>query len=637
MTTWEPGSRIGALEVERELGRGAYGVVYLARDTLLGRRVALKVVAGGGQAAVPLGAREQLLTEARLVGNLNSPHIVTLYRLHPTDEGGWMQEMEFAPGGALDDRIRDGRPWPIEDATQVFLGLARALKTAHAARIIHGDIKPGNVLYGEDDQVKLADFGLARTVEEGGAGIDLDGQAFGTPRFMAPEVISGQSAGMAADVWSAGVLAYLLLAGDSPFPARAYNELFQKILHEDPKPLGPEIPLGLTGIVLRCLAKDAGARPSAAEVVEELERLAEIEASLGTAAAAPERPTNYVPPPTRFIGREEEIAQLCALLAEDDRRLVTVTGPGGIGKTRIALEICHRLLDRFDGGCWFVDLADAVDVDAVAVKVAEALGVPHSPDTDAAEFVAGLLEFRKPSLLVLDNFEQIVDDAAATVGLWLKRIPQATILVTSRVLLGLADEHVYDLQPLPTPDKGAADLEAFAGVQLFVERAGEAKPGFALDESNSDDVARICRELDGIPLALELAAARAKIMSPTQIARRLGQQFQLLKSTRRDVSPRQRTLDGAIEWSYELLADWEQEAFLQACYFRDGLSLEAAEEVIDLGAFADAPPTMDVAQGLREKSLFTAQDRGYETRLNMYRAIREYGQRLWAETAGEAN
>jgi predicted ATPase len=243
-------------------------------------------------------------------------------------------------------------------------------------------------------------------------------------------------------------------------------------------------------------------------------------------------------------------------------------------------------------------------------------------------------------LMVLDNFEQILEHATATISLWLKRAPGVRFLVTSRALLGIAGEKEYELFPLPTPgwelDPTALDAVAgFAGVQLFVERAKEAKASFQLDAGNAPAVVQIVKELDGMPLAIELAAARARIMKPSQIAKKLGQKFSLLQSTRRDLQARQKTLTGAIEWSFDLLEPWEKEAYLQACCFRDGFTLEAAEMVLDLSEFDDAPLAMDVAQGLREKSLLTARDTGYETRLGMYRAIREFGQRKWDKEADE--
>ncbi len=635
---FEAGDRVDGLRIERELGRGAYGVVYLARDTLLGRLVALKVLPGG-DASVSDSLRQAVLTEARLVANLNSPHIVTLYRLHPTDDGGLMQEMEFVEGGCLEDEMVEGQPMELERAVTIFRGVCLALKAAHAARVLHSDIKPGNILFGADGTVKLADFGLGRLLEGTGNSIQLEGQMVGTPFYMAPEVITGEEAGLASDLWSAAVLFYQLLTGQYPFAATNLGELMRGVLNEDPRPIAEEIPGTIRDLVLRCLAKSADDRPaSAADVLRELAADQSVKAPAPRPA---KRLTNLTPALTSFIGRVQEIEEIGTLLQDESSRLVTLLGPGGMGKTRLSQQICHTHLEQFAGGCWFADLAEIQTADGIGTAVAAALGVPQRSGEDPIAVVANALQYREPLLLVLDNFEQIIDHAAATVGQWLTAAGHVKFLVTSRALLGLAGEREYELHPLSTPSlmatlPGTAQAGmTFTGVQLFVERAREAKANFVLDDDNAAAVMQICAELDGMPLAIELAAARAKIMKPKQIAKKLNQKFQLLQSTRRDLTPRQQTLMGAISWSFDLLADWEREAFIQASNFRDGFTLEAAEAVLDLSDFEDAPLAMDIAQSLREKSLLTAYDTGDETRLSMYRSIRDYGRGKWLKSASD--
>lgn len=634
----QPGQQVGGLRIERELGRGAYGVVYLARDTLIGRPVALKVLPGGG-GEVEAEAREQALAEARLVGNLNSPHIVTLYRLRSTEDGGWMLEMEFVDGGALEGEFREGVPFDPAEAVRIFRGILTALETAHAARVIHGDIKLGNVLFGPNRLVKLADFGLGRMLEGTAVAVPLEGRVFGTPAYMAPEVIGGEEAGIASDLWAAAVLLYQLLTGNLPFPATDFVGLWQAITSEEPPPLPETLPRGLHDLLALCLAKAPADRPgSASAVLEALDEIAATDTRFAPKVKTKVRLTNLTPSATSFVGREAEVAALAEMLADPAARLVTVLGPGGIGKTRLSRRLCETLLDRFEGGCWFADLSLTRDLDGIALAVAGALGIPTG-GRPPLETVSEALAYRRPLLLVLDNFEQVVAHARATVGGWLERVPGLRCLVTSRALLGLAGERPYELPPLGTPRLSESEILSaeeglrFAGVRLYAERAREADPAFELTADNAADVARICRELDGMPLAIELAAARSKIMRPGQIAQKLNQKFQLLRSTRADLTPRQKTLTGAIDWSYDLLADWEKSAFLQACGFRGGFFLDAAEEVIDLSGFADAPLTMDVVQGLREKSLLRAYDLAGETRLDMYAAIREYGQQKWEATA----
>ena len=351
-------------------------------------------------------------------------------------------------------------------------------------------------------------------------------------------------------------------------------------------------------------------------------------------------PTNLPTPTTSFIGRSREIAEISSLYTDESFHLVTITGPGGTGKTRLATQIGNDLLDRFEGGCWFADLTEAHTVEGIAGEVARAFGVPLTGKEAPEQVIANILEYRKPLLLILDNFEHIVQHAGATAGMWRQRAPHLRLLVTSRSRLGLSGEREYELGPLPAPslERSAApdltELRAFDSVALFIDRAREARPGFTLDESTASAVARICAELEGIPLAIELAASRVRILQPNQIASKLGQKFELLKSSRRDASRRQQTLQGTIDWSYDLLQDWEKQAFMQACVFRGGFFLDAAEAVIDLSGVSGAPPGLDAVESLREKSLLRVYDTSYETRFSLYLSIREYGEQKWKGFTG---
>ena len=638
-TQFAPGDRVDGLHIEKILGTGAYGVVFLARDELIGRPVALKVVAGEHSVEAE-EARDQILSEARLIGALNSPHIVTLHRVHPAPGGGWMLQMEFVSGGSLEDVLEPGEPLPVAEAVNVFRGVCLALKTAHDACVLHGDIKPANVLFGPDRIVKLADFGLARMLDPSGAPMDLFGRHFGTPRFMAPEVMTGVEAGRGADIWSAAVLFYLCLTGRYPFPAKTYGELVQAVMQSDPDDLPSGVPPELTALVMRCFEKEAGDRPeSAAAVIAELDEITVRVLSSAGPVLARQRLTNCSIATTTFVGRVEEQQELEALIEAPETRIVTMTGPGGIGKTRLAQELCLALAPRFDGGAWFADLSETHDADGVAHAIAKAMRVDLPEDEPALAALTNILQLRPPMLLVLDNFEQIAEAAVETVGAFAAAAEQTRFLVTSRALLGLAGERSFELAPLGLPGLESSEplaphaLLEFPAIRLFVDRASEADPRFQLDAKNSEDVLTICRELDGIPLAIELAAARARVLKPKDIAKHLSKKFQILTSTRRDLSPRQRTLAAAIEWSCDLLEPWEREAFMQSCVFRDGFSLEASARVLDLDEFEDAPFILDVAQSLRDKSLLTASDTGYENRLGMYRAIREYGEAAWIKEA----
>jgi predicted ATPase/lipopolysaccharide biosynthesis regulator YciM len=275
---------------------------------------------------------------------------------------------------------------------------------------------------------------------------------------------------------------------------------------------------------------------------------------------------------------------------------------------------------------------------SVAHAVAEALGVRLAPEGDPVEQVADVLRYRDPMLLVLDNFEQVRVHATETVGAWIARAPQTRFLVTSRERLELEMERTHCLGPLGSPPAGSEgerdpqEARVHAAIRLFEDRARAADPAFSIESSNVSDVVRICRGLDGMPLAIELAAARMDAMKPQDVAERLGEKFRLLESTRGDIAQRQRSLDRAIEWSYELLENWEKEAFLQACYFRDTFDIDAMDRVLDLSAFPGRPDTVTVARSLRNKSLITA-ELGIQTRLSMFRAIKDYGRQKWQNSS----
>jgi DNA-binding SARP family transcriptional activator len=266
-------------------------------------------------------------------------------------------------------------------------------------------------------------------------------------------------------------------------------------------------------------------------------------------------------PATSFVGRGHELTVVQALLGRRDVRLVTLTGPGGAGKTRLAIEASARARARFDDGLVFVDLSALREPALVMSAVAEAIGLRELGPERALEDVAEYLCSRQV-LLVLDNFEQVLG-AAPVVGRLLAAAPALTILVTSRARLCAADEYVFAVPPLPLPTVGAAPsaLRAFDSVALFVERGESARPGFTISEADAHDVVELCIRLDGLPLALELAAARLALLSPRGILDRLGRRFDLLRSPGSTATERHRTLRAALEWSHDLLTPPVQALF----------------------------------------------------------------------------
>jgi predicted ATPase/class 3 adenylate cyclase len=336
------------------------------------------------------------------------------------------------------------------------------------------------------------------------------------------------------------------------------------------------------------------------------------------------RPNNLPGRLTSFVGRGKEIDETVRLLS--DHRLVTLTGPGGTGKTRLALEVAAELLPSFADGAFFVDLAPLADPGQVCPAICEALGVREEPGGDLIDTLVNRL-MRKRLLLVLDNFEHLLEEASL-VDRVLGRVPEVRVLVTSRTRLGLYGEQEQPVPPLIVPEDGSGpDLEALAGieaVELFVDRAREALPGFALTAENASAVAEICARLDGLPLAIELAASRIKVLSPDAILSRLRHSLDLLAAGARNIPERQRTLRGAIEWSYGLLDESERRLFARMSVFAGGADLEAADAVAnpdgDLGA-----DVFDGLASLVDKSLVRQTETGAgEPRFGMLETIREF-------------
>jgi predicted ATPase len=334
-------------------------------------------------------------------------------------------------------------------------------------------------------------------------------------------------------------------------------------------------------------------------------------------------------PATPLVGRERQAAAVEDLVVREGARLVTLTGPGGVGKSRLAVEAARRVGPRFADGVRFVQLASVSSADLVAAAVATGLGLTTTGNRLITDLQSYLRARRL--LLVLDNFEQVVG-AAPLLAELLGAAPGVVVLVTSRVVLRLSGEHEFPVPPLPVPPAGSSpdpeELQRYASVALFVERAHAAAPDFELTGGNAEAVAEICRRLDGLPLAIELAAARVRLLPPQALLPRLGQQLSLLTGGARDLPERQRTLKNTLDWSYGLLSVSEQALFARLGVFAGPFSLPAAEAV-----GADSPD-QDQAEGpglvletlgsLVDSSLVQAGTRGGEPRFALLETIREY-------------
>ncbi len=327
---------------------------------------------------------------------------------------------------------------------------------------------------------------------------------------------------------------------------------------------------------------------------------------------------------TSFVGREKEIQEVRELLHR--ARLLTLTGAGGSGKTRLSLQVAADLIDEFEKGTWFVELAPIADASLVPNAVMSALELREEAGRAPLDALTDFLR-AKNLLLILDNCEHLIEACARLAHHLLTHCPDLKILASSREGLGVAGEVTYQVPSLALPDpKHLPSLETlsqFDAVKLFIERATAVQPNFQVTNANAPAVAQICFRLDGIPLALELAAARIKLFSPEQIAARLDDRLRLLTGGSRTVMPRQQTLRAAIEWSYSLLSEPERVLFRRLAVFAGGWTFEAAEQVC-AGDGIDAFDVLELLAQLVNKSLVMTEARGDETRYRMLETIREY-------------
>ncbi|MGK2962550.1 MAG: protein kinase domain-containing protein, partial [Gemmatimonadaceae bacterium] len=626
--------------IESELGRGGMATVYLAKDLKHRRDVAIKVLKPDIAAAI---AHDRFLLEIEIAAQLNHPHIVALF------DSGFENDtlyyvMPCIKGESLRAHLNRLKTLPLDEALRLTREIASALAHAHRNGIVHRDIKPENILLADGIAV-VADFGIARAMtaaaDPEAAGFTQSGLVLGTPHYMSPEQASGDTIDGRSDIYSLACVLFEMLGGRPPFPGtQALTVLAAHIATPAPAitDITPSVPGAVSDTIARALSKNPDDRYATAV------RFAEALAASATArySTTPESlpkvsqsPNNLPHQRTRFIGREKEVEECSDMMRVT--RLLTLTGIGGSGKTRLGLAIAQKLLPDFPDGVWLVDLAPLSEAALLPATIASTLRLPETPGKDSLDVVREHLANRK-TLLVLDNCEHIIDACAEVADALLASSASLAILATSREGLGVSGERIVAVKPLALPPSGravnAAQLSNVESVRLFTDRAVIASPGFALTEANAATIAEICRRLDGIPLAIELAAARTKVLSVEQIRARLDDRFRLLSGTSRGVLPRHQTLTATIQWSYEQLPDDERRLFRFFSIFAGGWTLSAAMGMCEPGA--DEFAVLDTIGRLVDKSLVIVQSEEVsdETRYGMLETVRQYGRERLIE-AGE--
>src|SRR6266436_3770162 len=653
------GQQLGNYRVLRLLGRGGFSEVYLGEHVYLKKHAALKIL----HLQLADEQATQFLREAQTLARLEHPHIVRVLDFAVQD-GTPFLAMEYAAGSTLRKLHPAGTRVPLERILAYVNQVASALQYAHTQRLMHRDVKPENMLLDARGQVLLSDFGLAMLIPSSlSMGTQpIDQSMAGTTPYLAPEQLQGQPR-LASDQYALGVVVYEWLCGRRPFSG-SLIEIAMQHLSTPPPSLCEQVPNLLPlieEVVMRALAKEPELRfasvqdfatalqhaahqagypfvtpvgPSAsaadaphpaltasvapAALVQEQASAQAVITPDAVAEPAGERgqqdaPSDTLPTGplwrvpailTSLVGREQDLAAVCALLSRPEMRLLTLLGVGGIGKTRLAIEVAVQMRDRFADGVCLVTLAPISDPNLLLSSIAHELGVQREGMQSLLEVVKAWLR-DKHLLLLLDNFEQIVN-AAPLVEDLLAACHKLTILVTSREVLRLSAEQLFPVPPLALPDLAQLheheDLAQYASVSLFVQRAQAVKPDFKLTRANGRAIAEICVRLDGLPLALELAAARIRLLPPQALLARLSQRFQVLTGGPRTMPERQQTLRNTIKWSHDLLDANERRLFRQLSVFVGGWTLEAAEAVCN----AVNDPPMDLLQGvasLLDKSL----------------------------------
>jgi len=649
------GSRLGAYRIISLLGSGGMGEVYLAEDTRLLRKVAIKFLKA--ESVTDEQAKTRLLREAQAAARLDHPNICAIYEVGEA-QGLSFIVMQYVEGETLAARMARTR-LDVDAALAIATQVTAALSEAHRHAIVHRDIKPQNVMLSPRGHVKVLDFGIAQVaapLASDGATASLltaTGMIAGTVPYMSPEQLRGEQLDHRSDIFSFGIVLHEMITGAHPFSAASAVETISAILAHDPPPLQRDTPTAsaeLRRIARKCLEKDRERRyQTPRDLVIDLENLVRetprqsaqrdrpIPAfPLSVPLKAPNLPVSRTP----LIGRDHERLAARSLLLRSDVRLVTFTGAGGTGKTRLALQVAADVGSAFNGRVYFVALASISEPALVVPTIAQALGVREVGNRDPAEALKDTVAaLQEPVLLLIDNFEQLLDAAPLLTDL-LESCANLKVLVTSRAVLRVYGEHDFDVPPLGLPPRVArpsiAELARFPAVALFVQRATAVKPDFALTADNGTAVAEICAKLDGLPLAIELAAARVRMLTPAAMLQRLEGGFELLTGGARDLPARQQTLLATLEWSHGLLTAEEQKLFRRLAVFVNGCTLEAVEAVCNASEDLKVD-VLDAMESLVGKSLVQRiQQPEEETRFTILGTMREYGVQRLAASPDEA-
>jgi serine/threonine protein kinase/tetratricopeptide (TPR) repeat protein len=629
------------------IGQGGMGTVYLGKDTNTHERVAVKQLKHDVILQDPEIVRRFEL-EGDALRRLNHPNIVKMLATEDSDNSHFLV-MEYVEGGSLRDTLDEEKQLSIQRILYIALDLADALTRAHRMKILHRDIKPANVLIAKDGTPRLTDFGMARVQD---VHVTQTGMIVGTLSYLPPEALHGTTVDERSDIWAFGVMLYEMLTGTRPFPETNPGALITSIMTKqvpDLEAIRPDAPTALVDLVYRMMKKDVNARiPSVRLIGAELESLIRGDTS-SLQSVAPDTdgrfitptpktvssqvrqsqvmPVHNLPqPPTAFVGRESELSELATLIDDSAIHLITLLGPGGIGKTRIAMQAANQHLKAFTDGVYYVPLAplkgDEHLVTTIADNINFTFGGLDDPKNELLNYLA-----EKRMLLLLDNFEHLIQGANLLSDILLSA-PDLTILVTSRERLRLRGEHIFEVEGmiLPRSNATAELLQTYPATELFLQSAHRVMPNFGIDDDNSADVARVIRLVQGFPLGIELAAAWLEMLPIEEIVQEIENSFDFLETDLRDVPERHRSIRAVFEYSWNLMTPDEQEIFLDLSVFQGGFEREAAQKVT--GA------SLRNLTALVNKSLLVRMPSG---RYQAHKLLQQYAIERWDDEQAKMN
>ena len=625
-----PGSLVGSFTLQERVGLGGFAEVWRATTPEKKAPIALKIMRAKG-----LKDYIRFRQEAEVQQRLQHPNIVQVHGLHLVD-GYALIELEFVQGPTLLQWLTRQRP--TEAQSDRWIGqLLDGLESAHEQGVIHRDIKPGNVLIdgsGEALTAKLADFGIARQQATPHSEITQQGITIGTPGYMAPEQIRQTGdIDIRVDLFALGALAYRLLTGRPAFGGGSQFDVLTRTCMGDYRPIqqvNPALPERYAKTIDAALSIERNQRPADANAFREMWQGKAQPVFMSTGPGSTETVEGFVPRPVttnqsvqtnrrlhrdRFHGRNREFGQLLRRLTDHTTRIITLKGPGGVGKTRLADECLSTLSEaEWTGGIWRCNLTAAQKIEEL-VEALRAVFDLRLPGENSLETLGRAIQKRGPCVLLLDNLEQILEPAATVIESLMDMAPALHVLTTSRIALGIRSETVIELSSVETLD----------AIELFIDRAQTARPNFNPTAHQRQIIQAIVQRLDSLPLAIELAASRLRMLSLDQLNQQLTTGHQILRRSRRGEDARHNSLRQAIDWSWALLQPWEQLALAQCSVFRGGFTLDAIEDVLCLDAFSDSPWAIDVIESLVDQSMLRL-ERGADgvQRFDLYTAIRDY-------------